>query len=431
MYEEMTEERNRKPTFLFIKRNMEVGGIEVYMDRLVKWLKERGYRIIFLKLCGTVICDDFKADFLDGYVTVREIDIHCRRWHEGLEGIFHADEEIIAYAFDLYQYAMLEKIKVYYHLCHMNTFYWIPHFEEVFPEKKIPRILGKAAKGYIGRTIQTMDRNRNIIYVNESHMKAFERRYGYKSIYGKEMLVKSLRSVPPAFDEEKARGRSLRKPFCILSVGRFVFPHKAYLLGLIDSFCSLKSEEPDLKLIIIGYGRDEAIVRKKISEIPKAIRMDIELVGEVAPSGLEAYFDQASVHVGVAGAIMDSAYSGLVSIPVRHYCYQCEGYGYFVDMAQRERLVSDMPGKPIETFLKELIHMDADAYVDLCRQTQISYTNNEDYRDFGIREMNQRNVNSRQHLAKGFIAAAQLRYIIAGIWHRAGYKMKNGWRKEK
>ena len=156
MYEEMTEERNRKPTFLFIKRNMEVGGIEVYMDRLVKWLKERGYRIIFLKLCGTVICDDFKADFLDGYVTVREIDIHCRRWHEGLEGIFHADEEIIAYAFDLYQYAMLEKIKVYYHLCHMNTFYWIPHFEEVYWERRRKGILEERFRRWIATGISYM-----------------------------------------------------------------------------------------------------------------------------------------------------------------------------------------------------------------------------------------------------------------------------------
>lgn len=431
MYEEMAERRNRKPVFLFIKCNMGVGGIEVYLDRLVKWLKEGGYRIIFLKLYGTVICDDFKPDFLDGYVTVREIDIHRWGWHKGLSGLFHVDEEIIAYAFDLYQYAMLEKIKMHYHLCHMNTFYWIPHFEEVFPEKKIPRVLGKMAKRYIGRTIQTMDRNRNIIYVNESHMKAFEKRYGYKSIYGKEMLVKSLRSTPPAFDEEKARERSIRKPFCILSVGRFVFPHKAYLLGLIDSFCALKSETPDLKLIIIGYGRDEAAVRKKVSELPEEIRADIELAGEVAPSRLATYFAQASVHVGVAGAIMDSAYSGLISIPVRHYSYQCEGYGYFTDMAQRERLVSDMPGEPIEMFLRELIHMDADAYVDLCRQTQRCFENNEDYRDFGLREMSQRNVNSRQHLARGFIAAAQLRYVTAGIWHSAGYRMKDGWRKEK
>lgn len=409
---------NGKPTFLFLKYGMGIGGIEIYIERLARWLMDNQYKVVFLALKGTEIHPDFIDVFNGPLAEIREVDIHSLNWVKKLKGLFDEEELIIAYAFDLYQYAMLEKLKIKLHLKRMNSFYWIPHFEEVFLEDKYPRPFRKAMGFYFGKIIKKLDSNRNIIYVNDSHLKAFEKRYRFHSSFGSDMLIQAWRCMPPAFDETEMKERSRRKPFNILTIGRFTFPHKAYLLGLIEAYGQLKEKYSDITLTIIGYGKDKDEVISKVAALSEKAQNDVSLTGEVAPSELRNYFRNASVHIGVAGCILDSAYHGVISVPVRHYTYKCEGYGYFTDINKIDQLVDSKPGIEIERYIEELIKMSTEDYVELCRKTQEVFKQDKAYGNFGKKEMGQRNVNSCKHLPKCFIFFVQSRYIAAGLWHR-------------
>ena len=220
-------------------------------------------------------------------------------------------------------------VKKKYCQVNIDSFFWVPHFKEagVFVEERVCKPLKPLMRKYIGKIIYSMELNNNIIYVNKSHLDALTHKYGYKvENENTKLLTGSTREILP-FDDELALKRCARQDFNIITVGRFSFPHKAYLIGLIKSYGVLKEKYKQLKLTIIGYGPDEDKVIEEIEKLSVAAKNDVHYVGKVPYDDLRRYFEDANLNIGVAGTIADGAVTGLISIPVRHYSEVCEGYG--------------------------------------------------------------------------------------------------------
>jgi hypothetical protein len=368
--------KTQNKTFMFLYDAMDIGGIETYLVRLIRQLKENGNRVIWLCPANRYIDDGFKNDLLDGYVEIIEIKNRGFHWIKHAQIDFNMGEEVIALAFDPFNYLRLETIKKEYIGIRIDSFYWVPHFEgkNYFIEEMVGWPVRPVIHKFIGEIIKDMEKNDNIYYLNRSHLEAYINRYDYKVDNEKAKLSGyGTREVLP-YDNKLALKRSIRNEFNIITVGRFEFPHKAYILGLIKVYGELKDKYSQIKLTIIGYGIDENKVLDQIEKLSPEAKKDINLVGKVPYDNLPSYFENAHLNIGVAGTIAEGALTGLISIPVRHYSEACEGYGYLPESSKKT--TASEPGIPIQKFIEEVIAMNQEEYLELSRNAYDTYANN-------------------------------------------------------
>lgn len=406
--------RSKRRTLLFIQKDMEVGGIENYILRTVRQMKKRGNRVIWLFPKGGYIDESYKPDLLDGSVEVVRVEFDRADWIRNLDIAFGENEEVLALAFNLFNFSFLEMLKREYDRSRIDSFYWVPHFKEraVFIEELSPKIIRPIARKIVGRIVRRMERNANIIYVSESHLNAFVENYKYTVQHGHEkLLVGYSREIAP-FDHDLAisRSRSRRDEFNIVTITRFVFPHKGYLIGLIKSFAKLKAKYGRLTLTIIGYGKDEDRVIAEIEKLSPETKSDVKLVGKVPYDNLKEFFDKAHLNIGVAGTIADGGSTGLISIPCRHYCEECEGYGYLPE--SRKFTASSHPGTPIEYFIEEVINMGDDEYLRLSRAAYDTYASSEQGSSLDSL-LSKKNKDAYKTLPKRDLTLIRLAYRLA------------------
>jgi len=359
-----------KKTFMFIYGNMYVGGIELYLIRLIRKLKANGNRIIWLAPADNLIDETLKPDLMDGYIERIDVRLYDLNQINHVSIVFGEKEEIVALALNLITFMQLEVLKKKYKTTRIDSFYWVSHFKGLFLEDLLIKPLQPVACKYMGKIIYTMEQNDNIIYGKKTHLEAFTRRYKYKVDNEEKKFFKSTKEIKP-YNDRVTLKRSTRSEFNIITVGRFDFPHKAYLLGLIRVYGELKVKYEHLKLTIIGYGKDENKVRDEIEKLSPIAKKDANLVGKVSYDNLRGYFENAHLNIGVAGTISDGALTGLISIPVRHYSETCEGYGYLPE--SKWKILSIEPGIPIESFIEEVISMSQEKYLDLSRKAYDTY----------------------------------------------------------
>ena len=187
-------------------------------------------------------------------------------------------------------------------------------------------------KGFVKRKMDTILKEWNdkdyIRYFTHLQREAQEKRYGFKVINPKLNIVPPTVGILP-LDIKSLDKRADRFFFNIISVSRFSFPHKNYLLGLVDSYAQLKTVYPQLSLYLIGYGVGESQLRNKINKLPEDIRSNIHLLGPKTASEIDEIMKDMHLNVSVAGSVKCGARNGVVSLPARNFCEEeCEVYGY-------------------------------------------------------------------------------------------------------
>ena len=406
--------KNCKKTFMFIKEDMAIGGIETYLIRTIKQLKSNGNRIIWICSKGRYIDNSFEKYLLDGKVEIYDVDFEDISWINRLNIQFDVSEEVCALAFNLFDFIFIEMIKDKYKKIEINSFFWVPHFKErgVFIEEFAPKVLQPLLRKYIGKIIYSMEQNNNIFYVNKSHLDALTRTYNYKVADEEKKLLKGVPIEILPFDNNLALKRSERETFNIITVGRVHFPHKAYILGLIKVYGEMKKKCDKLKLTIIGYGEDENKVSEEIEKLSQSAKSDVDFIGKVAYDDLRKHFENAHMNIGVASSIVDGAVTGLISVPVRHYTETCEGYGYLPQ--SKNCIVSSEPGRPIEEFIEEVINMDKQKYLELSKKAFDTYAN-EDIGKSTDRLLEMSNKNWGKTLSNRFILFIRIGFKVGKI----------------
>ena len=383
-------------TFLFIKKDMNIGGIETFIIRLVRWLCKENYRVIYIRPKGTEVDSSFKDTIYSDKVEVFDVDFDDLNWIQKLDISFSCESKVLGYAFYTYHFIFLEEIKRKYldSTLSFSTYYWVPNFKDNLLEDNYPKLLKPLMRILGKKLFRKMEHNNNIFYVNPSHSSSITSSYCYDILdNGLKYTVGTSKFARPFNAQERINCYN-RDVFRIISVGRFSFPHKGYIIGLIRSFAKLKFKYPHIYLELIGYGPQEDVVKEELNRLGENIRSSITVLGKVSYDELPNYFRNANVNIGVASTMSDGSLQGVVSLPVRHYTYNCETYGFLP--FSKEMSTNVEKGKPIEIYLEKILTMNLEEYLNVCLESYSTYAVSPEKVENNIRlQFEQENVDPK------------------------------------
>lgn len=357
-------------TLIINYSSMKLGGIETNIFMLVKALINAKTRIIWLCSKNLVVADCFKEIMLGDSVERVFCNTHYFTWFKHDQIHFSPNENVIILSFSPIDMARSLEIKENNFSINVKCYYVMPHFTTnfLFLERNFPPLIRVLIKQKLKKIFINWDLNSAFYFFSLRHLQEIEKVYGLSINYHEDKQWKTYskkRDFPISLVAEKSLTR--KDVFNIITVGRFEFPHKGYIIGLVNEFATLKESYPQLKLFIIGYGNGEKLLKNIVSNFSIVVKSDIFFLGQVSPSELSGFFDRSHVNISVAGAVVDGAKNGLVSLPARHYSTNCEVYGYLPN--SRNMTTDSTPGRPVGEYIKELIHMSEEEYIKKCKES--------------------------------------------------------------
>ena len=192
------------------------------------------------------------------------------------------------------------------------------------------------------------------------------------------------------------KSKVTRSPFVILSIGRFDFPFKAYVFGVVDYFHKMQKEHKDVRLKIIGYGPGEQLLADVISNFPLTTTKNIEIIGKIAYHKLPLYFKEANVFIGVGTSLLDAANYGIPSIIGVPYQYKSLSNGFF---HEHPTVLGEVDQKGISTLdadLKKLMIIGNEEYEEACALTHKALCQNYDVNAVMPKLLGTKNINRKQ-----------------------------------
>jgi len=358
-----------KIAVIVIQENMMIGGIETYVFDLIKKVKKDNNTMVWVKKHNARVCESFKPELYDGKVIIwNSITIQKIKKLISEKNI----ERCIIITFDMFQFASADILKARVKNALIETYYFIPHFvgrtyylEENFKNS----YLKKKTKKRTSKIIKKMIENSNIRFFETTHIKTLNSKYNTKlELNNYRLWVPQKGLNEREFDKSSRKKVFYRDYFNIVTVSRFEFPHKGYLIGLLKSFEILKRKHPNLHLTVIGYGDGKNRIESLIDSFDVETKKAIHLIGQVSPELLDEYYLDANLNISAAGCCLKGAALGVLSLPVRHYTYNCETYDYLPE--GNNSLLSKESGKPIEKFIERTIKMPFEEYLE---KSQVSF----------------------------------------------------------
>lgn len=194
----------------------------------------------------------------------------------------------------------------------------------------------------------------------------------------------------------------------ILTISRFEFPFKGYVLGLIADFEVFNRRYPNSTLTIIGHGPGEGRVLDLIKRLPISIQQNINLIQRVPIELIDSYLDSCDVYVGMGTTVLSAANRYKIVISAIAYQESSLASGFFHNKPEQVAVVASSYEGATFTFsqlLEEVAKMSIEERTDL---GLISYNH--------IKELYNLDRNVL-HLLNYEIAAVskQQRYLIGAI----------------
>lgn len=350
-------------------RNMLIGGIENYIYQLTKAQLRNGCKIIWLCDPDTKIAKQYEDIFNDSLIERHCVNVHSIHWAKTIRIKFNDDFKYTILSFNLYDHIRAQIWAKNNE--NVATMFCIPHFKGslLFPEEEYTGVLRKIIASNVSKIYKCCDNYGQLLYFSPHHREAINTRYDLTLIDDDKRMLKEVvypRKFPMKIVEEKAKER--KDKFNIISVGRMEFPHKGYMVGLVDAFEAIRVHRDGVSLFYIGDGPSRYELEKRINKLPEKYKKDVHLLGFIKPDDLAYYFDKAHINISVAGGMTEGAKNGVVSIPTRHYSYTCEVYGFLPDSIERN--LSDEPGQSVVPFIEHVMNMSDQDYV---KYSKLSY----------------------------------------------------------
>lgn len=352
-------------TLIINYAGLNIGGIECYFAELMRYAVSKKYRVIWFTTPQNLANADFKDIVNDSKIEKIFVG-QGRHIFDDFEINLNNDENITLLSCEPISFVVGEKVKLNSKVKHFNNFLVLPHFtgNAYYPERFFKSILlEKFFFKFFQKMAIKIIQNNALLAFSEKHLIAYEKNYKVKILNKGSKVLKPLCLSEIVLSEielkEKAENRTNK--FEIITCARFDFPHKGYIVGLIKAFNNLKKLYPQLTLTIVGYGDGERFLKEIINKLPDYSRKNINLVGKLLPDELQKAFCKATLNVGLAGALNVGAKCALPSIPVRHYTYNCECYGFYENSV--ESILSTKHGENIENYISQLINCSDEEYV--------------------------------------------------------------------
>ena len=362
---------NNGKVVIFIQEDLGVGGIETYTYKSLKQLSARGIKGILL--CGKLgyIAEAFQDIYNDPNILIWKEKLQIDKLKQMTENC--EDAQITLVSFFMNGFVLAEEFKEKCDWCRVETFLFVNHYTDYIniPETAFRMPIRRIVKKRFENIFSNMNENDNICYFSKRHLTVMQENYNYQINRNiEEVLVPSVRFVVD-FDQNRVEHIYERNEFKILAPLRFDFPHKGFIIGLIKTYGELKENYPNLQLIIVGSGNDEDQVLKAIQELPESAQKDISLNASCSPEELNEYYLDASLNIGIAGCFTTGASLGVLSLPARNYCMDCETYGFPPDSVNSS--VSTEHGEPIKDYIIRTLNMSKQEYIQRSKDCYDTY----------------------------------------------------------
>ena len=353
---------NNYYTLIINYPGLKIGGIEVYFANLIRYAMKKNYRVIWLTTKNAIEQASYR-DLVESEKLEKIIIGVERKLFKKVSIPFEENEKVIMLSCEPLYFIAGESIRKKANVEKFAHYLVLPHYtgNAYYIERYFSwNILKNYCYRFMRKIIIQWERTDCILAFSKIHLDAYEKNYDLKISNKDEKVLKSLDDKLP-FDDHQVweRARNRKSNFVIMTCARFDFPHKGYIIGLIQTFAKLKESYPWIRLVIVGYGQDEQKVKDEISKLSKVIQKDIVLTGALQPKGLQKQFELATLNVGLAGALIQGAECGIPSLQVRHYIYECQGYGF---LGEVDDTSPEEPGESIEKYIVEAIEMSDEEY---------------------------------------------------------------------
>lgn len=355
-------------TLVINKKKLNLGGIENILYNLIKYAISQHYRVVWLANSKHDIFRGYK-DILDHIEIITSDKKVIARSAQQRSLKFSEDEEVVILSYTPFAHDFALSIREQNPSINIKPLYVLANTKGsyYFIEEYFKWPLNRYVKKKMATIHQEWEERDEIRYYTQQQRKAIEDKYGITISDPKAKQVPHSATLLP-INENDLQKRAERKEFNIISITRFVFPHKQYLLGLVDAYAQLKSKYNQLTLNIIGYGIGEKQLKEKIDALPENIKKDIHLLGPKTNGEIDEIMRNMHLNVSVAGSILCGARNCVVSLPARNYCEgECEVYGYLPSSIKL--LSSTEKGSPVIPYIEELINMPTEEYIQECKKS--------------------------------------------------------------
>jgi len=309
-----------KETIVILCKEMNMGGTETLIMRLLKWYKNNGFRTIILTLEEIIsesILEDLNEVKLECYV-LNSTNKEFESFEFG-KLQFQSTENPLLLTFFLPEFfkcfELLTKSK---YKCNFRFTIYIVHPYSTFISNSIR---------FLGKTLMHIFLTKNmLVFMDEICLEATVDFYKlYKSKYNFYIY-----RLPIFIKGSDLKCKMLKNEmFNILSISRFEFPFKGYVIGLINTFVELFKTNNNLSLTIIGYGIGKIEVDKALHEIPLDIRSNIFILDQVPYSLIDNYIEKCDIYVGMGTTLLDAANHNKIGIIAVSYQMDANSNGFF------------------------------------------------------------------------------------------------------
>lgn len=176
----------------------------------------------------------------------------------------------------------------------------------------------------------------------------------------------------PIFINENGSVAKKHKIFSILTISRFEFPFKGYVLGLITSFSQLCTKYPLISLTIIGNGKGKAEVEDLISKLPDSVSSKIEVLNQIPYHKVNDYIVGCDVYVGMGTTVLDAANNNKIVVTAVAYQKSNLAVGFFHEEYKTigEVFRNDVAYPIFDNLLEEVINTNEDDFISLSKKSK-------------------------------------------------------------
>lgn len=304
---------------LFYYFKMIIGGSETLILRLIKWYADKGYRIILMNESFTddksLLVDIESISGLE-YYSYNKLK-HTFSDINNVELEFEENDNVYINTLQLWDF--FRCIRFFF-----NCKYSCRFFYSIYIVHPFCTLMNRVISFVIGKQIViSLIKGEHIVFMDEQTVASTAVYYNIKKTINQMRIIRL-----PIFIRNKKDSIDISN-FNILSITRFDFPFKGYVLGLIDDYVCLNKEYRNTSLTIIGTGEGKNIVLDKVHELPEAIQRNISIIDSVPYSQIESYIKEASVYVGMGTTVLDAANYNRICIIATPYQLSNLSNGFF------------------------------------------------------------------------------------------------------
>lgn len=307
---------SNQKTIIFYCFNFSMGGTETLILRLIQYYNDKNYRTILLtetQISDSIIEDAKKVSF-EHYVYSKEskdfLSINSKLCFDETENPLVITQFLPEF---LKCFTLLRTSK--YGVGFKHTLYIVHPNSTFFGPQKLTFLAKKM--------ILILLRKQVLVFMDETCVEKCVQHYNLKKTIN--YVIYRL----PLFINVNVAAKKKNEIFNILTIARFEFPFKGYVLGLINSFSELCNKYPLISLTIIGHGKGKKEVEGLISELPVSISSKITILEEIPYHKINDSILECDVYVGMGTTVLDAANNNKIVVTAVAYQKTNLAVGFF------------------------------------------------------------------------------------------------------